>query len=62
MYSIYSSSKSLQFAYDTSQMTNKMMVGLPGLATDVQSVSQLLHFKLNMYRLREESSHFQINQ
>jgi 20S proteasome subunit beta 3 len=34
-------------------MTDKVLLGLTGLATDVQSVSQLLRFKLNMYRLKE---------
>eukprot|EP00045_Choanoeca_perplexa_P001642 m.21051 g.21051 ORF g.21051 m.21051 type:complete len:205 (+) comp11088_c0_seq1:149-763(+) len=36
------------------QMTPTTFVGLPGLATDVLTMSQRLQFKLNMYRLREE--------
>lgn len=29
-------------------------VGLPGLATDVITMKELLTFRLNLYRLREE--------
>eukprot|EP00055_Hartaetosiga_balthica_P002266 m.3330 g.3330 ORF g.3330 m.3330 type:complete len:205 (+) comp2052_c1_seq1:94-708(+) len=36
------------------QMGPKLFVGLPGLATDVLTVSQRLKFKLSMYKLREE--------
>ena len=31
-----------------------LFVGLTGLATDVASVSELLRYKVNLYRLREE--------
>lgn len=30
------------------------MVGLPGLATDVMTVSQTLTFRTNLYKLKEE--------
>lgn len=36
------------------RVTDKTFLGLAGLATDVQSVSQLLKFKLNMYKMNEE--------
>ncbi|RHY83858.1 hypothetical protein DYB37_011066 [Aphanomyces astaci] len=36
------------------RLNDKTFLGLAGLATDVQSVSQLLRFKLNMYKMREE--------
>ena len=36
------------------RMTDSVMLGLTGLATDVQTLQQLLTFKLNMYKLREE--------
>ena len=36
------------------RLNDKTFVGLSGLATDVQSVSQLLRFKLNMYKMQEE--------
>eukprot|EP00744_Colponema_vietnamica_P001460 GILI01002417.1.p1 GENE.GILI01002417.1~~GILI01002417.1.p1 ORF type:complete len:205 (+),score=69.95 GILI01002417.1:108-722(+) len=36
------------------QINDKVAVGLAGLATDVQSVQQKLHFRSNMYKLREE--------
>jgi 20S proteasome subunit beta 3 len=36
------------------QMSERLFVGLPGLATDVQTMAALLKFKLNLYRLREE--------
>lgn len=29
-------------------------MGLSGLASDIQTLEQLLRFRLNMYRLREE--------
>lgn len=35
------------------QMGPKLFVGLPGLATDVQTVSNRLKFRLNLYTLRE---------
>ena len=35
------------------QMGPKLFVGLPGLATDVQTVSNKLKFRLNLYTLRE---------
>eukprot|EP01032_Pedospumella_encystans_P016300 gene16300-18599_t len=34
-------------------VTDKLYIGLTGLASDVLSVSQLLNFKCNLYRLRE---------
>eukprot|EP00123_Amoebidium_parasiticum_P022560 comp8992_c0_seq1/m.4195 comp8992_c0_seq1/g.4195 ORF comp8992_c0_seq1/g.4195 comp8992_c0_seq1/m.4195 type:complete len:206 (-) comp8992_c0_seq1:81-698(-) len=34
-------------------MGPKLMVGLAGLATDVQTLSQRLTFRLNLYKLRE---------
>jgi len=36
------------------KLNDKLFVGLTGLATDVQTLTQLLRFKLNMYKLREE--------
>eukprot|EP00054_Salpingoeca_dolichothecata_P005430 m.34577 g.34577 ORF g.34577 m.34577 type:complete len:205 (-) comp15518_c0_seq2:48-662(-) len=36
------------------QYGDHLFVGLPGLATDVQTVSQKLKFKYSMYKLREE--------
>eukprot|EP00933_Yihiella_yeosuensis_P041586 TRINITY_DN3598_c0_g4_i1.p1 TRINITY_DN3598_c0_g4~~TRINITY_DN3598_c0_g4_i1.p1 ORF type:complete len:207 (-),score=33.30 TRINITY_DN3598_c0_g4_i1:146-766(-) len=38
----------------TFQLTDQCYVGLAGLATDVQTMSQLLDFKLKLYSLREE--------
>jgi len=38
----------------TFKMHDRLFVGLSGLASDVQSVSQLLKFRMNLYRLREE--------
>lgn len=35
------------------EMGSRLYVGLPGLATDVQTVSQRLKFRLNLYELRE---------
>jgi len=35
-------------------MGKRLMVGMPGLATDVLTVSQKLQFKVNLYKLREE--------
>lgn len=35
------------------EMGSHLYVGLPGLATDVQTVSQRLKFRLNLYELRE---------
>lgn len=35
------------------QMGPKLFIGLPGLATDVQTVSNRLNFRLNLYTLRE---------
>eukprot|EP01066_Platyproteum_vivax_P010216 Platyproteum_vivax@DN4549_c0_g1_i2.p1 len=34
--------------------TERCFVGLAGLATDVQTVSNLLRFRINLYQLREE--------
>lgn len=36
------------------KMHNKLFMGVTGLATDVLTLQQLLKFKINMYRLREE--------
>ncbi|KAG9289833.1 hypothetical protein G9A89_015413 [Geosiphon pyriformis] len=36
------------------QATEKSYVGFAGLATDSQTLSERLRFKINMYRLREE--------
>jgi 20S proteasome subunit beta 3 len=36
------------------KITQKTFIGLAGLATDVQTMSELLRFKTNMYKLREE--------
>jgi 20S proteasome subunit beta 3 len=36
------------------RMHDKLYVGLSGLATDVQTLSSLLQFRLNLYKLREE--------
>ena len=36
------------------RMSPKLYVGLGGLATDVQTLHQLLEFRLGMYRLKEE--------
>lgn len=38
----------------TFQITDKTIVGLAGLATDVQTVSELLKFKTKLFNLREE--------
>lgn len=35
-------------------ITTKTYIGLAGLATDVQTMSEKLRFKVNMYKLREE--------
>eukprot|EP00597_Dinobryon_sp_UTEXLB2267_P001269 CAMPEP_0170079874 /NCGR_PEP_ID=MMETSP0019_2-20121128/16151_1 /TAXON_ID=98059 /ORGANISM="Dinobryon sp., Strain UTEXLB2267" /LENGTH=191 /DNA_ID=CAMNT_0010293559 /DNA_START=86 /DNA_END=661 /DNA_ORIENTATION=+ len=35
------------------KVTDKLYVGLTGLATDILSVDQLLQFRCNMYKLRE---------
>jgi 20S proteasome subunit beta 3 len=35
-------------------MQDKLYVGLAGLATDVQTLRNLLQFRLNLYKLREE--------
>ncbi|XP_031559421.1 proteasome subunit beta type-3-like [Actinia tenebrosa] len=35
------------------QMGDKLFCGLPGLATDVQTVANRLKFRLNLYELRE---------
>lgn len=36
------------------KMNDKLFVGLAGLATDVQTMDQLLRFRQNLYELREE--------
>eukprot|EP00928_Gymnodinium_smaydae_P069786 TRINITY_DN534_c0_g1_i2.p1 TRINITY_DN534_c0_g1~~TRINITY_DN534_c0_g1_i2.p1 ORF type:complete len:234 (+),score=54.76 TRINITY_DN534_c0_g1_i2:87-704(+) len=36
------------------QLTDQTYVGLAGLATDVQTLSQLLEFRMKLYSLREE--------
>ena len=38
----------------TFRMHDRLYVGLAGLATDVQTVSANLAFRVNMYQLREE--------
>lgn len=38
----------------TFQLTDQTYVGLAGLATDVQTMSQLLDFRIKLYTLREE--------
>ncbi|KND02526.1 hypothetical protein SpCBS45565_g00787 [Spizellomyces sp. 'palustris'] len=35
-------------------VTEKVYLGLPGLATDVQTLAERFRFKVNMYKLREE--------
>lgn len=40
--------------YQVYKMSDRLFVGLSGLATDVQTLEQLLRFRLNMYKLREE--------
>ena len=35
-------------------MNDKLFVGLAGLATDVQTLNNLLKFRMNLYELREE--------
>ncbi len=35
-------------------MSDRLFVGLSGLATDIQTLEQLLRFRLNLYKLREE--------
>ncbi|CAM9313805.1 unnamed protein product [Chrysoparadoxa australica] len=36
------------------RIADRVLVGLAGLATDVQSLEELLTFKMNLYKLREE--------
>ncbi|TFJ80601.1 hypothetical protein NSK_008027 [Nannochloropsis salina CCMP1776] len=36
------------------KMSDRLFVGLSGLATDIQTLEQLLRFRLNLYKLREE--------
>lgn len=36
------------------KMNDQLMVGLAGLASDVQTLDQLLRFRMNLYELREE--------
>eukprot|EP00913_Durusdinium_trenchii_P025787 g24201.t1 len=38
----------------TFQVTDQCFVGLAGLATDVQTLSQLLNFRMKLFTLREE--------
>jgi 20S proteasome subunit beta 3 len=38
----------------TFKMNDKLFVGLAGLASDVQTLDQLLRFRTNLYELREE--------
>jgi len=38
------------------EMGPRLYVGLPGLATDVQTVAQRMKFRLNLYELRENRS------
>jgi hypothetical protein len=35
-------------------MNDRLFVGLTGLASDIQTVEQLLRFKLNIYKMQEE--------
>ena len=35
------------------EITDKLYVGLPGLATDVLTLKNLLNFRCNLYKLRE---------
>ena len=36
------------------QINDRVLVGLTGLATDIQTLGQKFRFRSNMYRLREE--------
>eukprot|EP00640_Fibrocapsa_japonica_P005259 CAMPEP_0113934278 /NCGR_PEP_ID=MMETSP1339-20121228/1621_1 /TAXON_ID=94617 /ORGANISM="Fibrocapsa japonica" /LENGTH=201 /DNA_ID=CAMNT_0000936011 /DNA_START=214 /DNA_END=819 /DNA_ORIENTATION=+ /assembly_acc=CAM_ASM_000762 len=36
------------------KMNDRLFLGLTGLATDIQTMQQLLKFRLNMYKLKEE--------
>ena len=36
------------------KLHDRLFTGLVGLASDIQTVEQLLQFRLNLYRLREE--------
>lgn len=36
------------------KMNDKLMLGLAGLASDVQTLDQLLRFRMNLYELRED--------
>ncbi|XP_065897178.1 proteasome subunit beta type-3-like [Dysidea avara] len=38
------------------EMSDKLYIGLPGLATDVQTVANKLKYHLNMYQLRENKN------
>ncbi|KAF9985027.1 proteasome core particle subunit beta 3 [Modicella reniformis] len=38
----------------TFQIAPKLFIGLPGLATDVQTLAEKFRFKANMYKLKEE--------
>lgn len=38
----------------TFKLTDRLFVGLSGLASDIQTLEQLLRFRLNLYKLREE--------
>ena len=38
----------------TFQLNDKTLVGMTGLATDMQTLEQKFRFRCNMYRLREE--------
>mmetsp|Transcript_6651 Transcript_6651/g.14365 ORF Transcript_6651/g.14365 Transcript_6651/m.14365 type:complete len:207 (+) Transcript_6651:54-674(+) len=40
----------------TFQLTDKCYIGLAGLATDVQTFSELMNFKIKLFNLREERS------
>ncbi|CAG8477893.1 9562_t:CDS:2 [Ambispora gerdemannii] len=36
------------------QATDKIYIAMAGLATDIQTLSELIRYKINMYKLREE--------
>lgn len=42
------------FCVQTFKLTDRLFVGLSGLASDIQTLEQLLRFRLNLYKLREE--------
>ena len=38
----------------TFKMHDRLYIGLSGLASDIQTLSQLFKFKLNLYKMNEE--------